>query len=82
MGKRNRLRRIDWAVMLGCAALALMTLGAVGESGRGRAKEAVCQANLHQWHDIFQGYIEENDGEFLSGVTRDTGYWWVANLQE
>ena len=81
MGKRNRLRGTDWAVIVGCTALALMTLGAIGESGRGRAKEAVCQVNLRQWHEIFQGYIEENDGKFLSGEPETLGYWWVANLR-
>ncbi len=79
MGKQSRLRGIDWTVTLGCAALALMTLGAVGQSGRGRAKEVVCQANLHQWGMVFQEIIEENDGKFLSGAT-SMGYWWPIQL--
>jgi len=81
MEKRNGLRRIDWAVMLGCAGMALMTFGAVGEAGRGRAKEAVCQANLHRWGDVFGGIVEENDGRFLSGATV-RGYWWPIQLSQ
>jgi len=78
MGRRDGLRRIDWAVLLGCAILALMTFGAVGESGRNRAKEAVCQANLHQWQGIFHRYIEDNDGKFLTGIS--SGYYWPIQL--
>jgi len=81
METQNRLRRIDEIVMLGCALLILLTLGAIGETGRGRAKEAVCQANLQRWGDIFGGIVEENDGKFLSGVT-DNGYWWPMQLSE
>jgi len=79
MEKQRRLRRIDWAVTVGCAALILMTLGAVGDTGRRRAKEAVCQANLRQWHGIFQSYIEDNDGHFFTGAN-SLGYWWPLQL--
>ena len=79
MAQENRLGRIDWAVTGGCAALTVMMLGAVGDSGRRRAKEAVCQANLRQWNGIFQRYIEDNDGHFFTGLTR-SGYWWPLQL--
>jgi prepilin-type processing-associated H-X9-DG protein len=59
--------------------LLISSLGAVGETGRGRAKEAVCQANLHQWGDIFGGIVEDNGGKFLTGVT-SSGYWWPMQL--
>ena len=78
-GYRSRLRGRDGVVVLGCVLLALLTLGAIGEGGRRRAKEIVCQSNLRQWHNIFQGYLEENDGKFLSGCN-DQGYWWPLQL--
>jgi prepilin-type processing-associated H-X9-DG protein len=79
MVRQGRLNRRDVVVVLGCIAFALLALGAVGEGGRRRAREIVCQANLHQWHGIFQDYIAENDGGFLTGV--DTfGYWWPLQL--
>jgi prepilin-type processing-associated H-X9-DG protein len=66
-------------VLILCAAFLLSVLGAVGESGRRRAKELVCQANLHQWAGIFQGYIEQNNGKFFSGCSAK-GYWWPLQL--
>jgi len=79
MKKQNRLGRMDWAATAGCVTLALMTLGAVGEGGRRRAREAVCQANLLRWGDVFGGIVEENGGKFLSG-TSARGYWWPIQL--
>jgi prepilin-type processing-associated H-X9-DG protein len=75
-GYRSGLRGRDGVVVLGCVLLALLTLGAVG---RRRAKEFVCQSNLRQWHGIFQGYIEENEGKFFTGVN-GFGYWWPVQL--
>jgi prepilin-type processing-associated H-X9-DG protein len=69
-------------MVLGCVLLALLTLGAIGEGGRRRAKEFVCRANLRQWGGIFQGYIEQNDGKFLSGDPGTPGYWWPKQLSE
>ena len=66
-------------VVLGCILFTLLTLGAIGEGGRRRAKEIVCQSNLRQWHNVFQGYIEQNDGKFGSGCN-DLGYWWPMQL--
>lgn len=79
MEKRNGLRLSEIAITLTCMMLVLMTLGAVGQTGRRRAKEAVCQANLHQWGGVFADIIEENDGKFLAGVT-DYGYYWPIQL--
>jgi len=59
-----------------------LTLGAVGQSGRRRAKELVCQANLCQWDSVFQGYIERNDGWLFSGAPGTAGYWWPRELDD
>jgi len=79
MKRWNGPRRSDIVIVLVCVALVLMTLGAVGQAGRGRAKEVVCQANLRCWGDVFGGIVEENDGKFLSGTTA-WGYWWPLQL--
>jgi prepilin-type processing-associated H-X9-DG protein len=65
--------------MASCTALVLLTLGAVGEGGRRRAREFVCQANLQQWNSVFQDYVQRNDGKFFSGITAN-GYWWPLQL--
>jgi len=79
-GYQSRLTGRDAAVVLGCVLFTLLTLGAIGEGGRRRAKEIVCQSNLRQWHNVFQGYIEQNDGKFFSG-TSPMGYWWPVQLR-
>jgi prepilin-type processing-associated H-X9-DG protein len=79
MVRQGRLNRREVAVVLGCIVFALMALGAVGEGGRRRAREIVCQANLHQWHGIFQDYSDDNDGKFLTGVGINA-WWWPVQL--
>jgi prepilin-type processing-associated H-X9-DG protein len=81
MADRSRLTRCDWVVVLICAAVALLSLGATGEQGRRRARQVVCQVNLGQWHDIFQGYIDPN-GMFIRGDKWTPGYWWVKGLSD
>jgi prepilin-type processing-associated H-X9-DG protein len=69
-------------VTVGCIVLACLTVGAVGGSGRRRAKAIVCQSNLRQWGGIFQGYLERNEGQFFSGAPGTPGYWWPRDLDE
>ncbi len=78
-GYQSRLRGRDAVGVLGCIFFSLLTLGVISEGGRRRAKEIVCQSNLRQWHNVFQGYIGQNDGKFLSGCN-DRGYWWPVQL--
>jgi hypothetical protein len=71
--------RSDVAVLLISAAALMGSLSAIGPAGRRRAREVVCQYNLRQWGDIFQGYLQRNDGEFFTGDS-PAGYWWVNEL--
>jgi hypothetical protein len=80
--KAWHLRKRDLPVSVLCVALMVLTLGAIGESGRRQAKEVVCQSNLHQWHGILAGYLQQNDGKFLSGDPGTPGYWWVRYLRD
>lgn len=79
--RTSPLQKRDLAVFVLCAAFLTATLGAVGETGRRRAKETVCQANLRQWYGIFQGYIHENGGSFPSTFS-PRGYYWLRGLDE
>lgn len=63
------LSKKDVVVSLVCVVFLLATLGAVGSSGRRRAKEAVCLSNLRQWGPAFDMFAEDNEGRFMRG-------WW------
>jgi prepilin-type processing-associated H-X9-DG protein len=85
MKSQMRFSKKDVVVVLGCAVFALATLGAVGSSGRRRAKEAVCLSNLGQWGAAFHMFTEDNDGYFMQGWTSQpvagpphTHYWMEA----
>jgi len=80
MGDRKGLARVDWVVTLGCVTVALMLFGCLAESGRRHAKDAGCQANLRQWHGVFQGYIEENDGRLFREPS-SSGWYWITSLK-
>jgi prepilin-type processing-associated H-X9-DG protein len=54
----------DVAVTLGCIVFVLASLGAVGSTGRRRAKEAICLSNLLQWGRIWKSYTDDHDGYF------------------
>ena len=73
------LRKRDVVVLTLCAAFLISTLGAVGEGGRRRAKEVVCQSSLRQWNAVFRDYLVHNNGKFLSGCNTN-GYWWPLQL--
>jgi len=76
----KQMRKRDVAVMVSSAVVLIVTLGAVGRSGRRRAKEVVCQSNLHQWGAVFDGFVQDNDGYFLSGEGAGNGMWWIEPL--
>ena len=67
MKSKGGFTKKDFIVILGCAVFALANLGAIGSSGRRRAKEFVCLSNLLQWGTIFQMYCDDNNGYFFSG---------------
>lgn len=81
MKPARNITRSDVAILLVLIAIVLCNVAAIGTTGRNRAKEIVCQANLRQWHAVFHQYLADNDGEFFTG-TPPTGYWWPAQLNE
>jgi len=70
----------DAVFLVLCLGLLFSSLGAVGPSGRRRAKEFVCLANLHRWGTVFEAFVEDNDGYFLSGNGGGIGFWWIETL--
>ncbi|MHC4500248.1 MAG: hypothetical protein ACYS21_14175 [Planctomycetota bacterium] len=73
----------DLVVALACIAFMLVNIGAIGSSGRRRAKEAVCLSNLHKWGTVFQMYLADNNNRFMqgwtpSGPTNHEHYWMEA----
>lgn len=72
------LRRADVAVCTICAALLLLSLGAVGQFGRMRAMEAVCLSNVHQLSQAWLQFAEDHDGQLVGGQTNDFPMHWVG----
>lgn len=71
----------DILVVFGCMLFLLMNIGAIGSSGRRRAKEMVCLSNLRQWGTIFQMFTNDNDGYFQAGVGDGHTYHWMNALR-
>ncbi|MDI6448704.1 H-X9-DG-CTERM domain-containing protein [Anaerobaca lacustris] len=75
----RQINRSDVAVLLVSVIVLMSNLSAIGPSGRRRAREIVCQYNLRQWHEVFQDYLERNDGQFFTGEG-GSAYYWISNL--
>jgi prepilin-type processing-associated H-X9-DG protein len=59
--------RKDLIVTLVCVVFLLASLGAIGKTGRRRAKELLCLSNLGRWGQVFLDYAADNDGYFMRG---------------
>ena len=80
------LSRKDVVVTLVCLTFLLATLGAVGATGRRRAKEVLCLSNLGGWGNLFDVYAGDHDGYFHEGYmgrancgtvpTAESSNWW------
>lgn len=74
MKSKAAFTRKDVIVVLGCVVFLLATVGAIGESGRKRAKQMVCLSNLRQWGTAFMMFADDNEGYFMGGRPSDN--WW------
>jgi len=72
----------DIVVVLGCAVFVLANLGAVGSSGRRRAKEAVCLSNLHKWGVAWKMFLEDNKGRLTIEGLSWLGPLWPYHKDE
>jgi len=73
MKSRIIFTKKDVIVALACVVFLLAGLGAVGDSGRERAKRIVCLANLKQLTAAFNVFADENDGILPLPIT--AGFW-------
>jgi prepilin-type processing-associated H-X9-DG protein len=64
MKHREMLSKRDVIVLIACIAFALAGMGAVGATGRSRAKEAVCLSNLKGWGMVWKSCTDDRDGRF------------------
>ncbi|MHC4571007.1 MAG: hypothetical protein ACYS0C_02875 [Planctomycetota bacterium] len=85
MKSKKAFTKRDLVMILGSTIFLLANLGAIGGSGRRRAKEAVCLSNLRQWGNVFSMYLGDNEGIFMRGWAPATSspkphkdYWMEA----
>jgi len=69
MRHRWKMTGADLTVTIGCVVLALLTLGAAGESARRLAQELVCLGNAEVLTEAWLAYADDNDGELVGGST-------------
>lgn len=74
MTEASQIRKADALALAICAAIAIACLGAVGEQGRNRAKEAVCLANVRQLSQAWLQFAQDHDGNLVGGHT-NPGQW-------
>jgi len=70
----NKMKRADVIVVIGCIVVAVMTLGAAGESARRLARELACLGNQEVLTGAWVAYADDNDGALVGGHV-DAGQW-------
>ena len=74
MKPARNITRSDIAILLVLTAVVLCNLAAVGTTGRRRAKEAVCLANVRGLSQAWLEFAEDHDGNLVGGHTYP-GQW-------
>lgn len=74
MRYHRSLTLADCGVMAICGVIGIACLGAAGEQGRNRAKEAVCLANVRGLSQAWLQFAEDHDGNLVGGHTH-AGQW-------
>jgi len=73
----------DALFTIACIVFVVANLGAIGSTGRRRAKEMVCLSNLRKWGAMFHKYTQDHNGYFqegLNGVAGSGDNRWVKAL--
>ncbi len=76
MEGKERMGIADLAAIVGSVGFGLFLVVAMQRAGRQQAGEIRCISNLRQWADVFQGYVQRNDGNFISGHA----WYWIERL--
>ncbi len=74
MRHRSKINRADLVVIATCVVLAVLTVGAAGESARQLARELGCMGNNEVLLDAWLAYADDNDGALVGGQT-NPGEW-------
>ncbi len=77
MRGRPNLTKRDIAALVLCGVLLISSLGAVGQTGRNRAKEFVCLANVRQLSLAWLAYTQDNDGRLVEAMVMNSIYTWA-----
>ncbi|UCD49919.1 MAG: hypothetical protein JSW27_20610 [Phycisphaerales bacterium] len=64
----HRHGRLDLLVLALCAVFLAACLGAVGTTGRERAKRAVCLSNLKVLTQAWRQFADDHDGQLVNGM--------------
>lgn len=76
MKDKIRFTKKEILVVLGCAVLLLINIGAIGSGGRKKAKEMVCLSNVKHLAHAWLIYANDNDGLLVGASTRNEYYRW------
>lgn len=74
MTEASQIRKADALTLAVCAAVGIACLGATGEQGRNRAKEAVCLTHTRGLSQAWLQFAEDHDGTLVGGHT-GAGQW-------
>jgi len=77
MKNKVNFAKKDVLVVLGCVVFLLTSLGALGSSGRERAKRSVCLNNLKQLALAWIMYADDNYSRLIGGWPARGQYEWV-----
>ena len=85
MKAKATFTRADLVVTVFCIVFLLANIAAVGPGGQRHAKEMLCLSQLHKWGDIFQDYLNDNDGYFMPGLSlnvQGSDSMWMSALRD
>lgn len=74
MRQEHKTSRVDLIVITACVTLAILTVGAGGESARQLARELACLGNNEVLLDAWLAYADDNDGALVGGSV-NPGHW-------
>jgi len=77
----RQMRKSDVIVGVFCSLVLLLILGAACHSLRPQSHAVGCQGNLGQWGNVFQEYLQRQDGSFFS-ARYGGAYYWIDQLDD
>lgn len=81
MNDKTKFTKKETVVIFVSVVFLLLNIGAIGSSGRRKAKEMVCLSNLRQWGTIFEMFTNDHDGYFNRGWDVGETELWMNALR-